>query len=183
MYNRAVLRPEHDRHGRVMVLYQASGCESRHGRQAGAPCSRLRATGESPASERSVESPEWVVGPAGGERSYGPSASESLQPREIGAERRRGRARHVGAKATDCVCWTGATQDSSGVRETARSDSLVRNRRDPTRQPTSGEGGPYKPTAKGDRAERESEGLVVPGKAAKAAGGKGPCFRRAGDWG
>jgi retron-type reverse transcriptase len=41
----------------------------------------------------------------------------------------------------------------------------MRNRRDPTRRPTSGEGGVYKPRAKGRRAERESEGLVVPVKA------------------
>jgi hypothetical protein len=36
------------------------------------------------------------------------------------------------------------------------------NRRDPTWQPTSGEGGGYKPTAKCHRAGRESEGFVVP---------------------
>jgi group II intron reverse transcriptase/maturase len=41
----------------------------------------------------------------------------------------------------------------------------MRNRRDPTRRPTSGEGGVYKPTVKGRRAERESEGLVVPERA------------------
>jgi hypothetical protein len=57
---------------------------------------------------------------------------------------------------------TGGAQDTSGVWKTARSDSLVRNRRDPPRRPTSGEGGAYKPEAKGYRAERESEGFVVP---------------------
>lgn len=41
----------------------------------------------------------------------------------------------------------------------------MRNRRDPTRRPTSGEGGVYKPTVKGRRAGRESEGLVVPARA------------------
>jgi group II intron reverse transcriptase/maturase len=41
----------------------------------------------------------------------------------------------------------------------------MRNRRDPTRRPTSGKGGSYKPKVKGCRAERESEGLVVPVKA------------------
>jgi group II intron reverse transcriptase/maturase len=51
----------------------------------------------------------------------------------------------------------------------------MRNRRDPTRQPTLGEGGVYKPTVKGHRAERESEGLVVPVKASeKPPEGSGP---------
>ena len=176
-----MVRPEHDSANRVVVLHQSSGWKSRHGKHAGAPCSRLPASGEIPPSKRSVESPQGAVWLAGGERSCGPNASESLQPRDRGAERRRGRARHVGAKATDCVCRTGATQDSSGVGKAARSEGVMRNRRDPTRRPTSGEGGPSKPKVKGDRAERESEGSVVPVKAVKAAGGKGPCLRRAGD--
>jgi len=40
----------------------------------------------------------------------------------------------------------------------------------------SGEGGPYKPTVKADRAGRESEGFIVPLKPVKAGRGKGPCF-------
>jgi RNA-directed DNA polymerase len=40
----------------------------------------------------------------------------------------------------------------------------VRNRRGPPRWPTSGKGGSYKPEAKGDRAERESEEPIVPVK-------------------
>lgn len=41
-------------------------------------------------------------------------------------------------------------------------------------QPVAGSGAPYKPKAKGTAARRESEGIVVPEKAVKAAGGKGP---------
>ena len=41
-------------------------------------------------------------------------------------------------------------------------NSLIRNRRDPSWRPTSGEGDPYKPTVKWDRAGRESEGFIVP---------------------
>ena len=41
-------------------------------------------------------------------------------------------------------------------------NSLIRNRRDPSWRPTSGEGGSYKPTAKWNRAGRESEGFIVP---------------------
>ena len=58
---------------------------------------------------------------------------------------------------------------------TARIEVLVGNRRDPSRRPTpnktggtaSGASGGYKPSAKCRRAERESEGLVVPAKAAR----------------
>lgn len=61
----------------------------------------------------------------------------------------------------------------------------VRNTRDPSRWPTSGQGASYKPKAKSAAAERESEGIVVPQSGAQApgtnavknnaAGGKGPC--------
>jgi hypothetical protein len=160
--------------------YQPSGCESRYGRQAGAPYSRLRAWGEIPASERSVESPLVAVGSPGGERSCGPNRNEPLQPRDIDAERRGGRACHVEAKATDCAGGSGdAAQDPAGVRRAARSEGLVRNRRGPPRPLTSGKDPGYKPSAKCQGAGRESEGLVVPRKAVKAAGGKGPCFGRA----
>ncbi len=142
--------------------YQASGCESRRGKQAGAPRSRLRARVERSSSERSVESSQRGRGRVGGEQSCGPSVSEPLQPREIGAARRGGRARHVGVKARDWASRSGDVQDPSGVREAARSDSLVRNRRGPTRRPTSGKDPVYKPSAKWQGAGRESEGPIVP---------------------
>jgi len=92
-----------------------------------------------------------------------------LQPREIGAERRSGRARQFGGKATDCACWTGdAAQDTPGGWRTARSDSLVRNRRGPTWQPTSGEDRAYKAKPKSHGARRESEGPIVPMKAVRS---------------
>ena len=72
-------------------------------------------------------------------------------------------------------------QDAYGVGRRARSQSLIRNKRDPSWRPTSGEGGSYKPTAKGNRAGRESEGFVVLLTPADKAGrGKGPCFGRVG---
>ncbi len=110
--------------------------------------------------------------------------SESLQPREIGAERKGGRAGHVAAKATDTAV-SGDPQDALGVREGARSEGLVRNRRDPTRRPTSGEGGGYKPTAKCHRAGRESEGLIVPRMAPTITSpeGRGPALVALWAWG
>lgn len=146
----------------------------------GAPCSRLRAGGEIRTSERSIGSRKRGIRLVERKQSCGPNGSESLQPREIGTERQGGRADHVAAKATDCGTEvTGDPQDALGVREGARSEGLVRNRRDPPRRPTLGGGGGYKRNAKSRRVERESEGLVVAMKAAKAAGAKGPCFGRA----
>jgi hypothetical protein len=54
----------------------------------------------------------------------------------------------------------------------------MRNRRDPPRQPTLGEGGLYKSKTKGGRAERESEGLVAPKKmeAKTPSEGRGPAL-------
>ena len=72
-------------------------------------------------------------------------------------------------------------QDIYGVWRRARQHSLIRNRRDPSWRPTSGEGGPYKPMAKGDRAGRESEGFIVLSMPVeKIGGGKEPCFGHAG---
>ncbi len=54
----------------------------------------------------------------------------------------------------------------------------MRNRRDPPRRPTLGEGGLYTPKVKGGRAERESEGPVVPTKmeAKTPLEGRGPAL-------
>ncbi len=61
----------------------------------------------------------------------------------------------------------------------------VRNVRGPSARPESGQASSYKPKAKSNRAQRESEGIVVPLELAQAgcakavwhnaAGGKGPC--------
>jgi hypothetical protein len=93
------------------------------------------------------------------------------------------RAEHVAAKATLAVRKSEATPAASpaGVWGAARAQGSMRNRRDPSAQPVSGQGGAYKPKVKSRRAQRESEGVVVPSMAAKnnAAGGKGPCFGHA----
>lgn len=130
---------------------------------AGAPCSRLRSWGEIPPAERSVESPHGSVRVRGGERSCGPRMKRTLQPRDI-SPRKGGtsRAGHIAVKAIDCTLRSGWVEGVPGVGRRARSDGGTRNRRDPTRRPTSGEGASYKPSAKWARAGRESEGLIVP---------------------
>jgi hypothetical protein len=147
---------------------------------AGAPRSRPRAWGEISRPERGVKSPQGAVGHLGGEQGDGPSIKRTLQPREIGAERRSGRADHVAAKATDCTTESGWVQDAPGVGGRARRHSPIWNRRGPTRPPTSGKDLPYKPSAKGAGAGRESEGLVVPTRAATTTRpkGRGPALVR-----
>jgi len=67
----------------------------------------------------------------------------------------------------------GAAQDFPGVQRRACDDSSTRNRRGPTRRPTSGEGELHKPSAKAARAGRESEGLVVPTRPAATTPAEG----------
>jgi hypothetical protein len=151
---------------------------------AGAPCSRPRSGGEIPTAERGVKSPRVSRRRGvGGEQIRGPRMKRTLQPRDIRAERRDGRAGHVAAKATDSARGPEWALDVLGVWRRARGEGSTGNRRDPPRQPTSGEGDAYKPKAKWRRAGRESEGLIVPMKAVKAAGGKGPCLDHAWVWG
>ena len=73
------------------------------------------------------------------------------------------------------------TGGSSGVGEVARAQGLGRNMGDPSAQPTSGKDRLYKPMAKGDGGQRESEGAVVVeiGAQNNAPGAKGPRFDHA----
>ncbi len=142
-----------------------------------APCSRPRAAGEILSSEWGVESPPVAVWLPGGEQVRRPSIMRTLQPRDINT-RKVGLAEPLmSRRRQQTASGIGAMQGARGVWRRACGHSLMRNRRDPSRRPASGEGGPYKPTAKGDRAGRESEGLIVPlTPVANAGRGKGPCF-------
>ena len=129
---------------------------------AGEPRSRPRAMGETPSPERGVESPQEAVWLPGGRQVRRPSVMRTLQPREI-TSRKAGLAEPLMSRRRQkTASGTGAMQDTRGVWRRACGHSWMRNRRDPSRRPASGVGGPYKPTAKGDRAGRESEGSVVP---------------------
>lgn len=131
------------------------------------------------ASERSVESRKRGIGPVEREQSCGPNVSEPLQPREIGTRKVEWPSRSCRGEGKRLrAAVSGEPQDTPGVREGARSEGLVRNRRDPPRRLTSGEGGGYKPMAKCHRAGRESEGLVVPRMASTktTSEGRGPAL-------
>jgi hypothetical protein len=149
---------------------------------AGAPRSRHRALRETSASEWCVKSLPRV------ERLVGKEASPRAQhqvnlaaPRHKPPKGRSGRAAHATAKAIDCVVQN--RRDAGrfrGIEEGTWTQPNAEQER-PVPAAMSGEGGSYKPMAKGDRAGRESEGFVVPQTPVENAGrGKGPCFGRAG---
>ncbi len=129
----------------------------------GAPCSRPRAAGEIPTSKRGVESPTGAVWCLGGKQSRGPSMKRTLQPRDIDT-RKGGMAEPLSSRRRQQTASmrAGEMQDVPGVGRRARGNSPARNRRDPTRPPTSGKDPSYKPMAKWRGAGRESEGLIVP---------------------
>jgi len=110
-----------------------------------------------------------------GERAHGPQ--HEVKPAASTDLQSGSRAAHITAKAT-----SGAGQvpepasGLGGVGGAARGQGDARNTRDPSARPESGQARPYKPKAKSGRAQRESEGIVVPGIAVQntAAGGKGP---------
>lgn len=80
-------------------------------------------------------------------------------------------------KATDCVWETGGAQDTPGVEKAARSEGLMRNRRDPTRQSTSGGDGSYKPEGEVGSSREGVRGAHSTGEGGeKPLEGRGPAF-------
>jgi len=138
----------------------------------GTPGSRPQPAGEIPPGRAGRRKPRRWEQERGPQHEVNPAASSDSQ--------RESRAGHVAAKATSPARSSGATGAGGllGVEGAARAQGSAGNRRDPSAQPLSRQGRPYKPKAKLRGAQRESEGVVVPSMAAQnnAAGGKGPCF-------
>jgi hypothetical protein len=155
-----------------------------------APRSRPRAGEEILPPEWGVKGPQRVVRSVGGEQVRRPSIKRTLQPREIRTPKVGPAEPLMPRRRQQTASGFGTTQDARGVWRRACGQRSVRNRRDPSRRPASGEGGPHKPTVKGDRAGRESEGPVVPkGRRSlpvtpliNSGRGKGPCFGHGGVW-
>jgi len=160
-----VVRPEGDRPLRSPCCVGLAG-ESPASVSAGAPSSRLQASGEISPFKRSVESRPRSVRTSERKQNHGPNANQSYsvnpaasrdkQPKGGVAEPFMSRRRQQTSPSL-----TGWVEDASGVEGRARGESSTRNRRGPTWRPTLGEGGFYKPKVKGSRAGRESEGFVV----------------------
>jgi len=137
---------------------------------AGAPGSRPPAAAERPTVEAWRQKPPRREQDGGPQHYVNSAASSDLQSGS--------RAAQATAKAMPPERKTGEGSfgGSRGVREAARRQGTVGNRRGPSGRSESGQGAPYKPKAKSAAAQRESEGVVVPTRAAheNTAGGKDP---------
>ncbi len=136
-------------------------------------------------SQSSVERSKATAGrqePLRREQERGPQ--HEVNPAASSDSQGESRVGHVTAKATSVARRSGggSAADLSGVWGAARAQGSVGNRRGPSAQPASGKGRSYKPSAKASGAQRESEGIIVPGIGAEenAPGGKDPCFGGAG---
>ena len=141
---------------------------------AGAPGSRSQVTGEDPRARAGRQKPARRREPRSGEQARGPQ--HEVKPAASTEEQSGSRAAHVTAKATSDARVPERVSGPGGVRGAARVQGAMRNTRDPSARPMSGQGVSYKPKAKSAAVQRESEGIVVPEIAAtkNAAGGKGP---------
>jgi len=141
---------------------------------AGAPSSRPQVDGGDPIAQAGRQKPVRRREPCSGEPARGPQ--HEVKPAASTDSQSGSRAAHVTAKAMSFVGVPEPARDLGGVEGAARVQGDVRNTRDPSARPLSRQASPYKPKAKSGRAQRESEGIVVPQIAAEhnAAGGKGP---------
>lgn len=137
---------------------------------AGEPGSRPASEVERPKGEAWCQKPDAVKA-AGGRQQRGPQ--HEVKPAASSESQSESRAAHVTAKATSLDRESGWSGGLGGVEGAARVEGEVRNTRDPSRLPTSGEGRAYKPKVKARGGERESEGLVVPMKAVTPLEGRG----------
>jgi hypothetical protein len=144
---------------------------------AGAPGSRPQAGGETLQARAGCRKPLRRKQPRGPQREVNAAASSDVQ--------RESRAGHVAAKAMFDGPVPECPSGLPGVWAVARVEGSSRNRRDPSAQPLSGQGAPYKPRAKSATVQRESEGIVVPMRPVQhnAGRGKGPCGGRVGSGG
>jgi len=140
----------------------------------GAPSSRPQASGGDPVVRAGRQKPARRLRPRSGERVHGPQ--HEVKPAASTDSQSGSRAAHVTVKATSVAGVPEPAGGPGGVGGAARGQGGVRNTRGPSARPSSRRARPYKPKAKSGRAQRESEGIVVPEIAAtnNAAGGKGP---------
>jgi hypothetical protein len=97
--------------------------------------------------------------PFSGERTRGPQ--HEVKPAASTHSQAGGRAAHFTAKATSQAREPKLAGDCGGVEGAARVSGEERNTRDPSALPWSWRGASYKPVAKANTVQRESEGIVV----------------------
>ena len=176
-----MVRPEERGTNRAQARgVRGSGCTSPAGESpasvgAGAPSSRSQVLGRDPRARAGRRKPVRRRRSRSGEQARGPQ--HEVKPAASSDLQSGSRAAHVTAKATPVAQEPERAKGPGGVGGVARVQGVVRNRRGPSRSPSSRQSGSYKSKTKSSAAERESEGIVVPWRAAEqnAAGGKGPC--------
>jgi len=140
---------------------------------AGAPSSRPAAQGETPTAEagrRKRASQQQLISE---KQARGPQ--HEVKPAASTDKQSESRADHFAAKATSTTRAPEHVGDLGGVRGAARVQGSSRNTRDPSAQPSSWLDDANRPSAKGDIAQRKSDGVIVPARTAlhNAVGGKG----------
>jgi RNA-directed DNA polymerase len=167
--------------GNLTSCWDGPAGESPVSESAGAPSSRPAAEGEIPTAEagyrkrgrqQELYNPKQARGP-----------QHEVKPAASTDEQSEGRAGHVAAKATSTVRRPERTDDLGGVRGAARVQGPSRNTRDPSAPPSSRQGDINRPEAKGGIAQRKSDGVIVPTRAANAVGGKDHERERVGEEG
>jgi len=106
--------------------------------------------------------------PRNGERTRGPQ--HQVKPAASTESQPGGRADHVTAKAILVVGVPKPATGTGGVWGAARVSGEERNTRDPSARPLSWQGASYKPRAKANTVQRESEGIVVPHNPGRSGG-------------
>ena len=155
-----MVRPDEDACSSAMVASEqaVSRCVRPAGASpapvsADAPGSRPQASGEIPMSRAGCREPLRREQARGPQHEAKPAASSEKQSGS--------RADHVTAKVMSTSPESEREVGPGGVLGVARVHGQARNRRDPSQQPSSRQGGSYKPKVKSGAAERESEGIVV----------------------
>lgn len=125
----------------------------------GAPVSRPQVWRGDPHTRAGYQKSVRWHEPLSGERTCGPQ--REVKPAASTYSQPGGRAAHFTAKATLSAGEPKPASSSGGVWGAARMSGEARNTRDPSAWPTSWPGDSYKPKAKSNTAQRESEGIVV----------------------
>lgn len=133
-----------------------------------APGSRLPVRGEIRGAEAERQKPRRRRQPCTGEQARGPQ--HEVKPAASTQSQSEGRAAHVTAKATPVARERPRAAGLGGVRGAARVQGSSGNTRDPSARPWSRQGGSSESKTKSSSTQRESEGVVVPTHAVRAAG-------------
>jgi len=126
----------------------------------GAPGSRPQVMEGDLQTQAGCQKPVRWREPLSGERTRGPQPK--VKPAASTDLQSGGRVDHFTTKATLGAREPKLAISSGGVRGAARVSGGVWNTRDPSARPSSWRGDSYKPMAKANTVQRESEGIVVP---------------------